>query len=321
VADPGPQHRVAAALERQANDMVTDRPAFLYMLGSLIYYNGESSAYHSQLYEPYDKYPKPIFAIPGNHDGENVKGSPDGENLGSEPSLAAFVKNFCAKENVKTEDAGTSTRKAMIQPNIYWTLETPFATIIGLYTNVPTGGEIKPDQLSWLINELETAPRDKALILALHHPIYSADAQHSGSTHMRAALDTAVAKAGRRPELVLAAMIHNYQRFTKTYTDGEQLPFIVDGTGGYRNLRRMARVDGKPVNTPIDFEDKENGKVTLEQYSDDYHGFLRLEVTPQEIIGKYYIVPRAQETESEGAQAIDQFRFDWRVGHYVMSSQ
>jgi acid phosphatase type 7 len=39
----------------------------------------------------------------------------------------------------------------MDQPNVYWTLQAaPFLTIIGLYTNVPGGGEVHADQQDWL---------------------------------------------------------------------------------------------------------------------------------------------------------------------------
>jgi hypothetical protein len=64
----------------------------------------------------------------------------------NEKSLSAFVSNFCAKKQEITVDAGDINRDPMIQPNVYWTLEAPFVTIIGLYSNVPDGGEIKEDQ-------------------------------------------------------------------------------------------------------------------------------------------------------------------------------
>jgi hypothetical protein len=46
-------------------------PSFLYDLGDVIYKFGEASEYYSQFYEPYAHYPAPIFAIPGNKDGES----------------------------------------------------------------------------------------------------------------------------------------------------------------------------------------------------------------------------------------------------------
>lgn len=46
------------------------RPSFLYHLGDVVYFYGEASNYYPQFYEPYAFYPVPIFAIPGNHDGD-----------------------------------------------------------------------------------------------------------------------------------------------------------------------------------------------------------------------------------------------------------
>ena len=77
-------------------------------------------------------------------------------------------------------------------PNVYWTLNAPFVTIVGMYTNVPEGGSIDSVQQQWLTNELATAPEDKALIVALHHPIYSFDDHHSGSARMADALQHAI---------------------------------------------------------------------------------------------------------------------------------
>jgi hypothetical protein len=81
--------------------------------------------------------------------------------------------NFCASEDEITVDAGDIDRDAMIQPNVYWTLNVPFVTIIGLYSNVPDGGVIKDDEFNWFKGELESAPKDKALIISVHHAPFS----------------------------------------------------------------------------------------------------------------------------------------------------
>ena len=44
-------------------------PAFFFHLGDLIYNFGEAQYYYDQFYEPFRGYDRPIFAIPGNHDG------------------------------------------------------------------------------------------------------------------------------------------------------------------------------------------------------------------------------------------------------------
>ena len=106
-------------------------------------------------------------------------------------SLEAFANNFSAKTQAVTPDAGDISRDAMIQPNVYWTLDAPCVTIIGLYSNVPDGSAIKETQLQWLENELRTAPTDKALILSVHHSPFSTDEEHSGSDTILKVLDKA----------------------------------------------------------------------------------------------------------------------------------
>src|SRR5215472_6969747 len=159
VKSPGPQHIVMKHMERDfENPDPLTHPAFFYHLGDIVYYYGEARQYHSQFYEPAIHYPAPIFAIPGNHDGDVF-----GE---TEPSLAAFVDNFYATTPRHNKEAGDALRDAMTQPNAYWTLETPLATFIGLYSNVPEGGKLDDQQLAWFESELAQAPTDKALILA-----------------------------------------------------------------------------------------------------------------------------------------------------------
>lgn len=115
-------------------------------------------------------------------------------------------------------------RTAMIQPNVYWTLLTPFATIIGLYTNVPEGGVVEPDQQAWLAGELRDADAALPVIVALHHPPFSLDTHHSGSSAMSKVLTQAASKAKRKPDLVCSGHVHNYQRFSITDAGGVLTP-------------------------------------------------------------------------------------------------
>jgi len=151
---------------------------------------------------------------------------------------------------VITKDAGDVSRDAMTQPNVYWTLNAPFATIIGLYTNVPEGGRLDDNQINWFKSELSNAPIDKALLVAMHHPIYSADRYHTGSEYMGQILEGAIQKTGRMPDAVFAGHVHNYQRFTRIMNDRD-VPFIVAGAGGYWHLHYIAKdQDGNKLQTP-----------------------------------------------------------------------
>ena len=305
-----PQELVAKGMEADFDSAkpASANPAFLYITGDCVYFNGEVKEYYKQFYQPYEFYRGPIFAVPGNHDGENL---PDDD------TLQGFIRNFCSNAPVKMPESGDSHRTAMVQPNVYWTLLTPLVNIIGLYSNVPAGGDIRSPQKEWLVNELKTLPKNLPLFVALHHPVYSADDHHSGSTYMKNVIEDASQQAGRHPDMILAGHVHNYQRLTKQAAGGAQVPHLVTGAGGYHNLHHIMKVDGEKMVPPVTFNDKQGAPVTLERYSDDHHGFLRLEVTPQLVTGRYFTVPRPQEPFSKGSQLLDYFEFDWRNKRYL----
>jgi len=298
----------------------SETPAFLYITGDCVYYFGEVSNYYAQFYEPYEHYPGPIFAVPGNHDGETpAAGSSPGPGSAN-PTLDGFVRNFCAPKAVKMPESHDSNRTAMTQPNVYWTLLTPFVNIVGLYSNVPEGGVVKQPQIDWFQNELKTLDPKIPIVVALHHPVYSADVFHSGSTHMKELIETVSKNAGRHPEMVVAGHVHNYQRFTKTMKGGAQVPYLVTGAGGYYHLHAMQKVNGQRMVPPVLFKDKEGDPVTLESYSADHHGYLRMQVTPQLMVGSYYEVPRDHESYSKGSQLLDHFEFDWKKRRLLVNS-
>jgi 3',5'-cyclic AMP phosphodiesterase CpdA len=136
----------------------------------------------------------------------------------------------------------------MIQPNVYWTLEAPFVTIIGLYSNI--SGELDEEQIEWLINELKNAPANKAIILSVHHSQCSVDRLHGGYKVIANILDDAIIKSGRIVDLVISSHIKNYQRFTRQIGERE-IPYIIAETGEYMNLNKMpTNADGSPINVP-----------------------------------------------------------------------
>jgi acid phosphatase type 7 len=274
IVDASPQKNVATSI---ATNAFTATSSFAYALGDVVYFNGDHSQYFPQFYEPYETIKLPFFAIPGNHDGDNSDDP-------SVRSLDAFVTNFCAPAPALTADAKDAPRDAMTQPNCYWTLTANLATIVGLYTNVPSGGVVDATQEAWLDAELKAAPTDRALILALHHPPYSADAHHGGSASMGALIDRATAAAGRVPDLILSGHVHNYQRFTRNV--GAGVSYVVAGGGGYHNLHAMASGLGQ-LPYPIPGSD-----VSVDAYDDTDWGWLALTVDRTHIAGSYIAVDK-----------------------------
>jgi len=209
-----------------------DRPQFCYHVGDVVYYTGMHDDYYAQFYEPYAHYDVPIFSIPGNHDGEV-------DDPSVQTSLDGWVDYFMQGHPDVDPISKDAPRVQLNLPNVYWTLITPLATIIGMYTNVPEGGSIDSTQQQWVTNEFATAPTDRALILALHHPIYSFDVYHSGSSKMADVLENAIRDTGRVPNLVLSGHVHDYQRIEQTIAPDGPTPFIVAGNGGYHNLHAV----------------------------------------------------------------------------------
>ena len=89
----------------------------------------------------------------------------------------------------------------------------------------------------------------------------------------------------------------------------KQVPFIVAGAGGYWNLHWMQN-DVKTMSLPEKLPDRDD--VVLEKYCDDHHGFMRINVTPNKIIGEYYTVPNPHESwhDSLNPEKIDTFEVD-----------
>lgn len=260
-------------------------PQFFYHLGDVVYYDGEIVNYYWEFYEPYLHYRGPIFAIPGNHDGDV---DPNDQFNQPSDSLKGFVRNFCAQAAVHMPEADDAPRDAMTQPNVYWTLTTPLATFIGLYTNVPEGGLLGQDQVDWFQNELAAAPPDRALILALHHPICSAYGHHPGSPHLKAVIETGCQKANRTPDLILTGHVHDYQRFNASI-NGKTVVTLVVGAGGYnQKLHTLDRsLFPDPKGGPYQYAGVPD---TLEIYNDMQHGYLILDVRPNQILGSYIAV-------------------------------
>ena len=267
VGDTGASKSLAIATEAGVADAMVadlaqprrDAPAFFYHLGDVIYNFGEAEYYYDQFYEPYREYDRPIFAIPGNHDG-GMKYNSDSPPTPLYPSLDAFLRNFCAPQPAPSPDAGALVRSAMTQPGVYFTLDAPFVSIVGLYSNVLEGPGVISDQkgmypaldtkqVDWLTGELERlkGPRqnlERAVILACHHPPASADTKHGGGVGHAEDIDNACKAAGLWPDAVLSGHAHLYQRFTRE-TAGRQIPYVVSGSGGHATTLPRGEVLGK----------------------------------------------------------------------------
>jgi Caspase domain/Calcineurin-like phosphoesterase len=248
-----------------ANMMVADvragglrAPAFFFHLGDLIFFFAENKYYYDQFYAPFQDYDRPIFALPGNHDGMVYDPAI--------PTLSSFLRNFCAPRAIRAADAGEHTRSVMTQPGPYFTLDAPFVSIIGLYSNVVVGaggvirsGDRKTPvgdaQFKFLVAELKRLKPareagKRAVIVGVHHPPFVGRGPKSKPGPVSADIDQACKRAGLWPDAILSSHWHLYQRCTRT-VGKRQIPYIIAGTGGYG----VSPVQGSPFALPYKAHD------------------------------------------------------------------
>ncbi|WP_407180397.1 metallophosphoesterase family protein [Bradyrhizobium sp. STM 3562] len=295
------QVAVAEAMENQVKSAQgADKPAFLYHLGDVVYFNGQSELYGAQFYEPYQYYPVPIFAIPGNHDGDTRVRA--GDAADGEPSLYGFTQNFCAPQPHQI----SAYRATMTQPYVYWTLDAPLVSIIGLYSNVEGTLDARGtfEQQRWLEQQLSDAKaKDGFIVVAVHHPPYSLDKTHGGYLDVVVALDQAMKTTGVIPHAVLSGHVHNMQRFTRRY-EGREIPYVIDGRGGYANTERLVHklqkdAQGQYPAAPLTTKSQRDPSLDLdlEYYDQESAGFLRVTITPETLTIDSFSVPFTEDFE------------------------
>jgi hypothetical protein len=275
-------------------------PAFFFHLGDVVYSFGEAAYYYDEFYEPWRTYQAPILGIAGNHDGLIYTG--EVESGGSPvPTLEAWLANFCAETPVITPQAGGLIRTAMTQPGVFFTFDAPFVRILSVYSNVledpgvlSTEGGTRPTlndtQLTFLQTALTRCKTEKyagAVLIAVHHPPYTAGTTHGGSPRMLQDLDAAATAAGFWPHAVLSGHAHNYQRFTRTLNPGTSgsttIAYMVIGNGGH-GLDTIRKINNAPIRVPYIVDDT----LTLENYDATHYGFTRITVDALTLRIDYY---------------------------------
>jgi hypothetical protein len=281
------QDAIAAAMQAQIDNAdAASKPRFLFHLGDVVYFNGQSENYLSQFYEPYQYYGAPIFAIPGNHDGDTAIRK--GDQPDNETTLFGFMENFCSP----VPQFLFKHRQTMTQPYCYWKMEAPFVHFIGLYSNVDGLLDARgtSQQQNWFIEQLKTVPADKWLVLAVHHPCYSLDSMHGGYEEILNALDAAFAAADRIPDAVLHGHVHDYQRFSRSYGRGVEIPFIIAGAGGYPTSEAsLHKLQDGLATVRLPYQTTRTG-VTLAGRDVTNSGFLRLTADPNTLTIDYFSV-------------------------------
>ena len=287
---PESQNRVTDKMVNDFTDATEDQPSFMFHLGDVVYSFGEAAYYYDQFYEPYRDYPAPILALAGNHDGMVAPGV-------ETPTLAAYLSNFCASDFEITPEAGGLSRTAQIQPGVFFTFEAPFVRILALYSNtledpgVIANEEIGDSQIKYLQAALARVKSENyagALIIAHHHPAYTAGSKHGWSEQMLAQIDKECEAAGVWPHAVLSAHAHNYQRFTRHHGE-TQIPYFICGNGGHGLAKLRTKGVTGALRTPMPLETAPSADpVVLENYDDTDYGYLRIVASAEQLRVEYH---------------------------------
>ena len=250
---------VADAMAAEVQSGGSGAPAFFFHLGDVVYFFGEGQYYYDQFYNPYRGYDRPIFAIPGNHDGVVYGGNTTSP---AHPTLEAFLRNFCAPTAESSSDAGSLIRSTMTQPGVYFTLDAPLISIIGLYSNVLEGPgvissqrgsyPIGDEQLQFLqaeLTRLKPARQngERAVIVAVHHPPLSVDTKHGGYTGLTQDLDSAATAAVCGPTPFCRAMPISISASRAIWLTRQRSPILLRAAAA--TTPRASRKPSQPFHT------------------------------------------------------------------------
>jgi hypothetical protein len=220
--------------------------------------------------------------------------------------LDAYLRNFCSEEFTITPEAGGLSRTAQIQPGVFFTFDAPFVRILALYSNTLEDPGVIADghytglgnsQLDFLTAALTRAKKEKysgALLIASHHPSFTVS-RHGWSLEMTQQIDKICDQVGFWPHAYLAGHAHNYQRFTRTRSNGQQIPYLVCGNGGH-GLQKLSKSGTLRAPQVLQSASAKADQVVLENYDDTDFGYLRVVVTDSQLRIEYH-------PASDGAQA------------------
>jgi DNA repair exonuclease len=210
---------------------------FAVIASDVIYPTGSGNDYDDKFFRPYQDYPAPIYAVPGNHDWYD--------------GLGGFMRVFCGMKTLpgltpgglrgllwrkpeKIDEARLAEAmarrgrpgQAARQPGPYWAIELPRLLVVGIDTGI-TGG-IDAEQGAWL-RRVSADPRPKVLITG--KPIYVNNRYHPCPIEGGGTVDEIVRDPAHRYVAAIGGDVHNYQRYPVRVGD-RVIQYIVSGGGG-----------------------------------------------------------------------------------------
>lgn len=229
---------------------------FGLIASDVVYPAGDVNQYIAKFFVPYAAYPRPIYAVPGNHDWlDGLTGfmrhfcgaPPTGEKFapprhGRRPRLASLVHRvFWRRAGELAPDTlseaaalrGEAQSAGPAQPNMYFCIDTPRLRIICVDTGIL--GRLDYDQGQWL-RRVAAGPKPKVLVSG--SPIYSGNGvspRRILGADGRGAVGSLLGVVRNPANNFVAAIagdVHHYERHAVRLEDGRTMNFVISGGGG-----------------------------------------------------------------------------------------
>ncbi|MCD0448567.1 metallophosphoesterase [Actinocorallia sp. API 0066] len=240
LGDPGEgdssQYAVVPGMLKKA-----EGTSFMVLASDVNYPVGSINDYGQVFYKPYQDYPAPIYAVPGNHDwydglegfmrvfcGREGDGSPGDWWRGKVGPLTKRLWRRPDKIDQEAFEAARALRSRPeqqgVQPGPYWVIDSPELRIVGIDTGI--SGRLDADQGAWL-RRVSADPRPKLLITG--KPIYRDNSYRPCPIQGGGTVDEIVRSTGY--VAAIGGDIHNYQRYP-VKVDGRVIEYLVAGGSG-----------------------------------------------------------------------------------------
>jgi hypothetical protein len=236
-----PQYAVVPGLLRVGQDT-----QFMIIASDVIYPVGATDDYGDKFFRPYQDYPAPIYAVPGNHDWyEDLHGfmrvfcddAPPLPPPASRPRplTRAWLRELLWHRPSPVDEAGFAQARKLrsapaqfsVQPGPYWAIDAGPIRIVGIDTGLL--GTVDAEQGAWL-REVSRDPRPKILITG--RPLYADGVPRPCPIEGGGTVDDIVRDPAHRYVAAIGGDIHNYQRYP-IRVDGERtIQYVVAGGGG-----------------------------------------------------------------------------------------
>jgi hypothetical protein len=231
---------------------------FMVICSDVVYPDGDVNEYLEKFCCPFKDYPKPVYALPGNHDWYSGLNGFMVHFCGVEPSERSLGRNWIlrrlwrkaarAKPEVleKCRSLRPEPEEHLKQPGPYFAIDTGPLRIVGLDTGI--NGQLDRDQGEWLRWVSSSSPKPKILLTG--KPIYVDNEYHPGDIEDGAMKVDDIVRAGEHNYVAaIGGDIHNYQRYP-VEVGNRKIQYIVSGGGGayMSDTHRIPKVDVNSVN-------------------------------------------------------------------------